>query len=370
MSKLKTKLKIGILTLPLKGNYGGVLQAYALLTYLKKEGYDAYLVDRQWDRSKKTISFYIQKFIYHQIIRGKVKQFCDNWINPKTFRIDSQKKMLELNKENFDAFIVGSDQVWRIENVGGVKNNYFLDFVENKNVKKIAYAASFGKDTVDGTKTKLLEISQLLKKFNAISVREDTGVDICYKVFQIEASHVLDPVFLIDKEEYLKTIDIRLKPLKNTLITYVLDNNSKNQCIINDIAKELNLNIESINYKKDPALLIKNKAFDFYNYRYPSVSNWLRGFRDAEFIVTDSFHGTMFSVIFRKQFIVIGNEKRGLTRFTSFLKKVGLLNRLVLPSKGINMDIIFEHINYEKVFKNLNTEKVKSKSFLERSLLD
>ncbi|MDV7187799.1 polysaccharide pyruvyl transferase family protein [Lutibacter sp. TH_r2] len=369
MSKLKTKLKIGILTLPLKGNYGGVLQAFALLTYLKNEGYNAYLVDRQWDRSKKTIGFYVQKFIYHEIIRGKVKKFCDKWINPKTFSIDSQEKMQQLNKEDFDAFIVGSDQVWRVENVGGVKNNYFLDFISDKKVKKIAYAASFGKDTVDGSDEKILKISKLLKDFNAISVREDTGVNICHDVFKVEASHVLDPVFLINKKEYLKTIDKNLKPLENTLITYVLDYNKKNEIIINDIAKKLNLKIQSINYKKDPALLIKNKALDFYNYRYPSVSNWLRGFRDADFIVTDSFHGTMFSVIFGKQFIVIGNEKRGLTRFTSFLKSVGLLNRLVLPSQGVDMDTVFEKIDYEKVNKILKIEKIKSKSFLETSIL-
>ncbi|WP_218599661.1 polysaccharide pyruvyl transferase family protein [Polaribacter sp. NJDZ03] len=356
--------KIGVLTLPLKGNYGGVLQAFALTTFLKENGFDAYLVDRQWNQTQKNLKYYIQKIIYHNLLIGKVKKFNKKWINPKTFEIRSQERMLDLNNEGFDAFVVGSDQVWRVEHTGGVKNNYFLDFIKDKNVKKVAYAASFGKDSVDGTEESLNEISSLLKQFNAISVREESGVKICSETFDVKAAHVLDPVLLLNSDDYLPIIDKSSPKLVNTMTTYVLDASKVNNDIISDAAAALNLEAVSINYKKDPGLLLKNKSLDFYNYIYPSVSNWLRGFRDAEFIITDSFHGTIFSILFKKQFLVIGNERRGLARFNSILSKLGLMDRLITSKNPYNKEMLFKKINFNEVQELLNKEKVASKSFL------
>lgn len=366
MNSLISKKKVGILTLPLRGNYGGVLQAFALQTFLKQNGFEAYLVDRRWDiRNNKTLSYYIQKFVFHYVIRKKVMDFCDEWIVPKTAKIDSQAQMKAINKANFDAFIVGSDQVWRLEHIGGVKDNFFLDFVESPKVKKIAYAASFGKDSVDGSPERLKKVSLLMQKFNAISVREKSGVSICSDVFDVKAEHVIDPVLLLNYEDFLPIIEMKhSKKLNQKLITYVLDDSEENKALIKSASLELGLEIESINYKKDPALLLKNKAFDFYNYIYPSVSNWIRGFRDADFIITDSFHGTVFSILFKKQFIVIGNEKRGLARFNSILGKLGLTHRLLTDSNKFNKSMLFDKIDYESVFDLLEIERKKSKSFL------
>lgn len=363
-------MKIGVLTLPLKGNYGGVLQAYALITFLKQKGHDVYLIDRQWDsRAKKTPMYLIQKFVFHNIIRRNVMRFCDEWINPKTRKIDSQLEMAKLNNDEFGAIIVGSDQVWRVEHTGGVKNNYFLDFVKIPNVKKISYAASFGKDSVDGDKNKLLEIKSLLKSFNSISVREDSGVSICKEVFDVDATHVLDPVLLVDKDVFNPIIDRKLKSkLSNTLTAYVLDDRPEKIKIITDVSNQLNLNVRSVNYKKDPALLLKNKAIDLHNYIYPPVENWLQGFRDAEFVVTDSFHGMMFSIAFNKQFIVIGNERRGLARFTSFLKEFGLLERLVTSENPFRISMISNRIDYTTVNSRIEEWRSKSRDFLNKSL--
>lgn len=368
--KSRLNKKVGIITLPLKGNYGGVLQAFALLTFLKNEGFDAYLVDRQWDaREKKTMIYYIQKFIFHNIIRRKVMNFCEEWINPKTLKIDTQEKMKTLNKQGFDAFVVGSDQVWRLEHIGGVKNNYFLDFIDNPKVKKLAYAASFGKDSVDGTSEKIAEVSKLLQQFNAISVRENSGLSICRDVFNIDnVEHVVDPVLLVDSSVFLPIINKNDKPLSQKVIVYVLDKKAENLEIISKVSSKLNLEVQSINYKKDPALLLKNKALDIHNYIYPSVPNWLKGFRDAEFVVTDSFHGMMFSVAFKKQFIVIGNERRGLARFSSFLEKMGLLNRLITSTNKYNERMVDDKIDYNEVYKILEKEKSKSRKFLLDSL--
>lgn len=363
-------MKIGILTLPLKGNYGGVLQAYALQTFLKKEGHDVFLIDRQWDvRKNKTWVYRIQKFVFHYIIRKNVMRFCEEWIQPKTKRIDNQEEMKTIDKEGFDAVVVGSDQVWRVEHTGGVKNNFFLDFISSNKTKKISYAASFGKDSVDVTKENSKKIAQLLKDFTAISVREKSGIKICSEVFDVNAIQVLDPTLLLLKEDYLPIIEKKhIKPLRGVLTTYVLDTAPEKMMIIDKVSTKLGLKVNSINYKKNPALLIKNKGIDIHNYIYPSVSNWLRGFRDADFIITDSFHGMLFSVIFKKQFIVIANERRGLARFESFLTTIGLQSRLISSKNKDYEKILENNIDYKLVDKILDDEKKYSKLFLLNSL--
>jgi hypothetical protein len=368
MNNEKAVKKIGVLTLPLKGNYGGVLQAFALTTFLKKNGYDAILIDRQWNIQQSGISYLIKKVIYHHLLIRKVKSFCAKWINPKTKKIVSQEQMNELNDFGFDAVVVGSDQVWRVEHTVGVGNNYFLDFIKNKRTKKISYAASFGKDSVDGDADKLSKIASLLKEFTAISVREESGVKICDEVFNAEAKQVLDPVLLLNSDDYLPIINKSSSKLSKTLTTYVLDASDKNNKIIQDVSDSLELNAVSINYKKDPGLLLKRKSLDFYNYMYPSVSNWLRGFRDAEFIVTDSFHGTIFSILFKKQFLVIGNEKRGLARFNSILGKLGLMDRLITNKNKYNREVLSKPIDFKLIHEKLEKEKTFSKSFLLEAL--
>lgn len=370
---MKKKIKVGVLTLPLKGNYGGVLQAYALILFLKKNGFDAYLIDRQWDvRNNVNIKYYVQKFIFHNIIRGKVKSFCDKWINPKTFSIDNQKTMLKINEENFDAIIVGSDQVWRVEHTAGVKENYFLDFVDKTKTKKIAYAASFGKDSVEGSQEYLSKISLLLKDFNAISVREESGVEICKKVFDVSAKHVIDPVLLLEKEDYINIInEENVKPKKNILTNYVLDTAPEKLKIIESVSEKLNLKINSINYKKNPAKLMQEGfKFDFYNYIYPSLISWLAGFRDADFVITDSFHGMLFSVIFKKQFLIIGNENRGMARFSSFLRLIKQEERLISSKNVFDISIIENKINFTEIYNILDLEKEVAASFLNKSILN
>ncbi|WP_318311064.1 polysaccharide pyruvyl transferase family protein [Flagellimonas crocea] len=363
-------VKVGILTLPLKGNYGGVLQAYALLTFLKKKGYNAFLVDRQWDiRKKKTISYWIQKFFFHHFLIKNVKRFSDRWIVPRTNKIDSQSEMINLNKDNFDAFIVGSDQVWRVEHTGGVKNNFFLDFVEDPNVKRISYAPSFGKDSVDVKEKERKTISKLLKKFTAISVRESSGIDICKNQFDVDAIQVVDPTLLLSAKEYLPIIESKInRSQTKVLTTYVLDNSFEKNEKIQEIANVLGLKVKSINYKKNPSLLLKKPSLDIYNYVYPSVSNWLRGFQEADFVVTDSFHGTLFSIIFRKQFIVIGNEKRGMARFQSILSMLELEDRLITSSDKSYIDLLDKPIDYSKTEKILSKEIAKSSDFLLNAL--
>lgn len=365
-------MKVGILTLPLRGNYGGVIQAYALQRFLKKNEIDAHLINRKWDLTREPGLIYkIQRFIFQNVFWRQVLSFSERMILPRTRVIRSQEEMQLIGKQDYNAFVVGSDQVWRVEFTGGVGDNYFLDFVNDPKILKISYAASFGTDIWKGSPQQTAKIKKLIMQFNSVSVREKSGLELCKKHFGIEAKHVLDPAFLLSKEDYIELLPEKYnKSIKSKLITYVLDENPKIKEHIKHIAKSQGLEVQSINVKKDPNNLRKRIHFNVFSYVYPSVYQWLRGFRDAEFIITDSFHGTVFSIIFQKQFIVLGNEHRGLSRFLSLLSLLGLEDRLTKETSSIQdlMDISMRKIDYDKINKILQIEIDNSKEFLLSSL--
>lgn len=237
-------MKIGILTLPIAENYGGILQAIALYRLLHKQGHDVTLIYKEdtpflWKEIIKSmfrkIPFYdINNFkakYHNEQERQKRKSFHRSFVEQEIFKISEDlytKKELEnfAKKEKFDAVIVGSDQVWRGLHITNWKYNksYFLDFV-SKNTKKIAYAASFGTGHWEGKEDK--DISKLLEEFTAVSVREASGVEICRNTFgYISAEHVLDPTMLMSKEFYKKELIQKYdtsKIQKGGLLTYVLD---------------------------------------------------------------------------------------------------------------------------------------------------
>ena len=200
-----SKLKVGILTLPLNTNYGGILQAYALQKSLIKNGFETVLIDRQWNKSVlDKIKILIKKLFFRKryndtfLIKAKTNYFITNYVTPKTKEISSNailKKVVE--NEKLDAIIVGSDQVWRLEYTKAFSSNYFLDFLRNnKSIKKLSYAASFGEDVWTHSKQKTDEIYKLINEFDCISVREDSGVKICKDNFNVVANHNIDPTKL------------------------------------------------------------------------------------------------------------------------------------------------------------------------------
>lgn len=332
-------MKIGILTLPFDANYGYLLQQYALLNFLRKHGYDAYEIYRKWDRkSSRGIKYKVMKWVYYHILCRNLNHFYKNSITPKTVLIDSQDGMRKLSKYDFSAYVVGSDQVWRRENTGGVKDNYFLDFVEG-DAKKIAYAASFGKDEWKSSVKDTKRITSLLKEFSLITVREDTAVELCHNIFDVKAHHVLDPTMLLQKEDYQKMFSSLNGSRKRYLASYILDVNSPKKELIRYVKKGIGV--------KGQRDLYQSGKYSIYK----SVEYWLESLCNADYIVTDSFHGMVFSILFNKQFIVVANQKRGLTRFVSLLRLLDLESRLVFECtdwKAID-SIILNKIDYSKV---------------------
>ena len=233
----------------------------------------------------------------------------------------------------------------------------FLDFAKDWKGKRIAYAASFGVDNWEFSSEETRICKELAKSFNAISVREDTGVGLCEEYFGIKAEQVLDPTLLLHSSDYVKLIkEASLQKNNRKLFAYVLDKTPEKIAFVEKVAKEKGLQPNYINLSfgdiREP---VKQRIL-------PSVEQWLSYFYDAEFVVTDSFHGCVFSIIFNKKFVTIGNEERGMSRFKSLLSLLGLERRLCTNLSDIDSSILIgENIDYEM---RLSLLRQKSMQFL------
>ena len=279
-----------------------------------------------------------------------------------TKKIKSFSKLTFLKKYNFDAYVVGSDQVWRLK-YSPLITNYFLDFIDkNENVKRIAYAASFGVDKWEFSPKLTRQCAILSKRFDAISVREDSAIQLCQENLGVEAYQVVDPTMLLTKEDYLILVEKDKVPKSTgTLLVYVLDKSIENNEIIKRIELEMGLTPFSIMAKNTFYEVGKDNLKDCI---FPPVTEWIRGFLDAKYVITDSFHGTVFSIIFNKPFICIGNMDRGVIRFTSLLKIFGLEDRLILSKDELTEEKIKKNIDFNFVNETLYIEKQKAIKFL------
>ncbi|MCD2448855.1 polysaccharide pyruvyl transferase family protein [Methylicorpusculum oleiharenae] len=380
-------MRIAILTQPLHNNYGGLLQAYALQTVVKRMGHEVLTVDIWTVESKRDFKFYFRLFrsigkrLILRYILGKlivvniwptakfkniISQHTQRFINENiqtTSKIESGSNLSTISSYDFEAYIVGSDQVWRPK-YSPCLTHYFLDFInENDPAKRIAYAASFGVDNWEYTQEQTIICANLAKRFNAISVREDSAIELCKKHFDVNATHVLDPTLLLNKEDYITLVEKdNVLPVKESLVIYIFDLSPSNKSIITKVSEIYGLNPFFINKNTNTSQLPYNDRI------YPPVTQWLRGFMDAEFIITDSFHGTAFSILFNKPFLALGNESRGSARFNSLLKIFGLENRLINSLQELTDEQIKESINWVHVNKVLNERKAEAVRFLKDAI--
>ena len=381
-------MKIGILTQPLHTNYGGLLQAFALQKYLRDMGHEVLTVDYDrkfplWLFPYRLARRCVAKFVlgrkislFPKLIPQGVGKFTQRFIDENirtTKKIFAPARERDFAEYGFEAFVVGSDQTWRPAYSPHMPT-FFLDFLgSDTKTRRVAYASSFGKDEWEFSPEMTKICAPLAKKFHAISVREDSGVELCENYLGVSAEHVIDPTMLLSKEDYCAIVErdeergfLEKRSSGNHLFAYVLDEAPEKKSLIADVAKQLGLSVEEIMPKREA--LQSGKA------SYPSVSAWLRGFRDAEFVVTDSFHGCVFSIIFNKPFIAIGNAGRGMSRFHSLLKMFGLENRLVrLDGHSENLQervsaLISEKIDWETLNTLCSREQSRSRVFLEKSL--
>ena len=375
-------MKIAILTLPLTNNYGGHLQAWALQKVLRKEGYNPVLLDiRRSDERmyhymiplKKLLSFIIKllpgKKDYHYLNYRKYQelnfqQFRDTEL-VKTKPINGRYQLKTIfKKENFDAIVVGSDQVWRKWKMIPL-DLYYLSWL-NSDIKRIGYAISYGIDKWE-LNDEIRKYCRLAQLFNGLSMRENEGVKMTKDFLGLDSELVLDPTMLLEVEDYKLIINNSSKNSSKSLFYYILDNTEKKKEMISLCSEVLDYPVFEVMPKV--RWFDAMKKYPKTDYIYPPIQEWLSSFDTVSFVVTDSFHGTVFSIIFNKPFIVLGNQYRGLSRIFSLLKVFGIENRLIVDfDKNSVLNIINNPIDWKRVNQIREVWKMKSIEFINRHL--
>lgn len=339
-------MKIAILTLPLHANYGGILQCYALQTVLEGMGHQVTVLNRRWpepnaqQRVVRRIASLAKCIVKKYLMGRKDIALMSPWAENYTIYKAEQRKLIEIKRfvkeyihltkplrssdelreyveaNEVDCIVVGSDQVWR-EIYGPCIEDYFLGFLpEGDKRVKVTYAASFGTADSPISEDHLKNCIPLAKRFSSISVREQSGMEIMKDIFGLDTKLHLDPTLLLSAEQYKFPVkDVE----KGCLVSYILDETEDKIAISQEVSKALHL--------KNKKLRLDATSQD--DVVLPSIEEWLSSFANAEFVVTDSFHGCVFSIINHKPFIAIANKERGLERFTSLLGTFGLMDRLI-----------------------------------------
>jgi hypothetical protein len=373
-------MKIGIFTLPLHTNYGGILQAYALQKVLRDMGHEAWLINRERNFKlplSKAPFVYLRRLIRKYLLfrkdavifleKKKRKEYSVISVNVQKFIKQNMQPIMaimhvnDIPKNFFDVIIVGSDQIWRPRYNKPKIENAFLDFTKKWNfVKRIAYAASFGTSNWEYSKLQTNKCRKLIRKFDAISVREASGINLCKEHFNVDAQLVLDPVMLLDALEYVELAKKERGGVEGELFVYILDSNKEKHSGINIMS-------QTLNYKAFYASTDNSKANLDKRITIP-VEEWLKSFFLAKFIVTDSFHACIFSVLLNKPFIVYGNLERGLSRIQSLLKLFELEDRLIINLNDLSYNKINATIDWEKTNRILEEYREKSLQFLKTNL--
>lgn len=352
-------MRVGIITLSLENNYGGILQNFALQKVLKDMGHTpmtcrwpgytnlGFIKAALFSILKGCRNFPTTPWTYNRARKG-LEDFIKQNIDYRFYR--DPNKFLRWFKPQ--AMIVGSDQVWRPKYNSHLYSAY-LDFVKDKSVKRIAYAASFGVGEWEYTKEQETICRELIGQFDAVSVREQSGVELCEEYWGVSAQCALDPTLLLDREVY-EDLCASIPKDEESILVYMVD--------FSDAIKQ-----RAEKLSQSTGLPIKIIEADKGVTQNDSVAKWLAAFRDAKYVITDSFHGTVFSIIFEKNFWAIANIKRGVSRFDNLLGLFGLQERLIL-SNSINDFTTYQPVDWAAVSRKRYVNKSDALNFIKDSL--
>lgn len=362
--------KVGLITMHNVFNMGAVLQSYALQRAINEKGADCEIIDYVPDLRKGFRNYFPKnqglnkirrvgswiKWLPQRIMWQKpYKQFINNYLNLSKETFYENNEIYDYNFK-YEVFVTGSDQVWNSSSTDGLSPYYFLDFVKNK--QKVSYAASLS-ELKDYEKNKM---QYYLNTFNAISVREYHSINLLKDISNVPVNLVLDPTFLLTPKEW-ETIAMQsnVEISDNYLLIYMLGDVPKMLDIAEQIAKEKNLKIVKFGWN-----LKKSNKVDI-NISFGTPQDFVKLFKNASFVVTNSFHGTAFSINFNKNFISIPSSKRN-PRFVSVLTLFNLENHLYESDEDISKYI--EDIDYKKVNLILNEQRNKSFEFITNNIIN
>lgn len=349
---------IGIVGYWYATNYGSIMTYYALSQAINKIGYTTILIDEpeKWkDPEGEDV-----------ISRNFLKTHCN--ISDSI----PWEKQNDLNKL-CSGFMVGSDQVWTSFALKHMKYMFFLDFAEEEK-KKIAYAPSFGNlNFFQPTPEQAEKVKKYLSRFDKISVREASGRDMLRERFSIKADHTLDPVFLLPMVEYdniSSESNINIK--EKYILAYILDPNPDKEIFIQKIAEKLSLNVKIVLDGRKGTFSKNREIFHYFGddeiQRDVTEADWVKLFKNASYVLTDSHHGLAMAVIYNKDFICYANYSRGYDRFVSLLTLLGLMDRMIKNTDQLNDELIQNHIDYTKVNAVLDSERERSLEWIKKAI--
>ena len=346
--------KVGILNLQHSPNFGACLVAYALQTAIERCGSRATIIDyRLWKKSR----LFSKAYRREKAENKNFEKFRNKFLKRTKPCYDADD--LALLNARFDTFVTGSDQVWRFRYVYRSLKEFLLAFAAPHKTL-FSYAASLGIDYWEGNDEATETVCQNLQRFNSISVREESGVDICRDMFGVEAVRVIDPTLLLGAEDYEPVMkNEKSVPVKPYLAKMILDENPETEREIVRLAKEKGWDIIDIYGEKK---MIGGKETVVCR----SVGEWLKLLQNAAYVLTDSFHCVCFSVLFRRPFTCVINPVRGASRLENLLGILGLRHRLVAKLDGYFLDE--NATDYDEVNKILAAERQKGYDYLKNCL--
>ena len=386
-------MKIGIITFwRSNDNYGQLLQCWALQQYLKIMGFEPYLIRYDYNPVpnglwwKRIVKLFLvfpaivkifrirKKRIYTQKLtelnkRNRLRRFDEFRNNNLNMCSQVYHNLKELRKcpPEADCYMTGSDQTWA--QLVDIKNNwaYFLSFGQEE-IPRIAYAPSFARNNYP---QKIVpQLNKLLSKYSAISVREKDGVEICRKA-GYTADHVLDPTFLLSKDDYISLLELRHNPT-NQFFLYSMNVENPDEIRWKELkmfAKDCKKNIICT---MGSGLCPGFEIYDEVEYKYPKIKEWIEEIWNSDLVITSSFHGVVFSIIMQTPFIFIpltGIRGKGNGRIFELLEFLKLSDRILSPSKEY-VDLLKQNINWQMINVRLQKEIDKSKAFLYRSCVN
>lgn len=352
-------MKIALLTIWHEKNYGAEMQAYATIKILQLLGHNVELIDfRLSDTRVNTFKGIVIGLLGSLTLETcKFRRFWSKYI-PKTRRYRSKRDLMT-NPPHADIYMIGSDQVWNPDITGDAAIIFFLPF-GSKSIKRIAYAPSFGTNNWLASADLTKQVKDLLSSFAHVSCREETGVNILRQVFNIRAQPVLDPTLLhLNYEELIGPVH-----KKNILSYYPLSDFVELETCSKEIAAKMGLKFRNINAKR---YLIKRITWN-----RASIEDWIRNIAESAFVVTPSFHGVAFSLIYHVPFIVIKqpNIQNRSSRITDLLSILGLENRFFNSTQeALLSEVWMDPIDFKKVDQRLHSLREKSIEYIKNSIM-
>lgn len=355
--------KASILTFHCVPNYGAVLQAYALQEVLKNFFDEVEILDyrpNNLTREYNVINYYsvfsVAATLFSSSSFKKKKQRFFEYEN-KYFNLSSRHIINISSLKNYrtDALFLGSDQIWNPDITNGFDKAYFGKFDIADSAKVISYAASIGKNSITNTQSYIL--NHLLNGIDAISVRESQAKDILQNLCDKSIEVVADPTILAGREYF--DCMVTKKEKKPYVLLYSLNGYEETEKLAEDVAEFKGLKLIELSGRRKPILKPHHKAI--YD---AGPEEFVSYIANAEFVVTDSFHGTVFSLLYHKNFLTVPHKTRG-ARIVNLLNVADVSSRL---TDKFSEDIASPKINWEKVDENLNVERKKSYDFIKEAI--